>query len=77
MSDGEETPRDRRAPMLNACSHQQDRRRRVAVVTRYFGGTLPGRGGLVQAYTGGVVEALAGVPTQELGAARAVAIEDG
>lgn len=34
----------------------------VAVVTRYFGGTLLGRGGLVRAYSDAVAEALAGTP---------------
>ncbi len=34
----------------------------VGVVTRYFGGTKLGRGGLVRAYTGGIKEALELVP---------------
>ncbi|XXF75123.1 YigZ family protein [Myxococcaceae bacterium GXIMD 01537] len=36
-----------------------------AVVTRYFGGTLLGKGGLVRAYTGCVQQALASLPTTE------------
>jgi uncharacterized YigZ family protein len=36
-----------------------------AVVTRYFGGTLLGTGGLVKAYSGGVVLALTELPTTE------------
>jgi uncharacterized YigZ family protein len=37
----------------------------VAVVTRYFGGTLLGKGGLVKAYSGGVSYALENLPVVE------------
>lgn len=37
----------------------------VAVVTRFFGGTLLGAGGLVKAYSGGVQAALATLPVVE------------
>ena len=36
----------------------------AVVVTRYFGGTLLGKGGLVRAYTSGVTTALATLPTK-------------
>jgi putative IMPACT (imprinted ancient) family translation regulator len=35
----------------------------AAVVTRYYGGTKLGKGGLGRAYSGGVQEALASLPT--------------
>ena len=38
----------------------------VAVVTRYFGGTKLGKGGLVRAYSGGVKAALEGLELKEL-----------
>ena len=37
----------------------------VAVVTRYFGGTKLGKGGLVKAYSNGVKQALASLPLAE------------
>lgn len=37
----------------------------TAVVTRYFGGTLLGRGGLVRAYSGGVKQVLEALPLAE------------
>ena len=37
----------------------------VAVVSRYFGGTKLGTGGLVRAYSGSVKNALAGLPVKE------------
>jgi uncharacterized YigZ family protein len=37
----------------------------VVVVTRYFGGTLLGKGGLVKAYSGGVGYALENLPVME------------
>ncbi|CAM2067320.1 YigZ family protein [Sulfidibacter corallicola] len=37
----------------------------VAVVTRYYGGTKLGKGGLVRAYSSGVQQALQALPTKE------------
>ncbi|MDR1767414.1 MAG: IMPACT family protein [Propionibacteriaceae bacterium] len=45
------------APMLSVLRHRQVNRV-FAVVTRYFGGTLLGVGGLIRAYTQAVAEAL-------------------
>ncbi len=47
----------------------------VAAVTRYFGGTLLGKGGLVRAYSQGVVEALSLLKTVEKVRLVRVAIE--
>lgn len=47
----------------------------VAAVTRYFGGTLLGKGGLVRAYSQGVVEALSAMNTVEKVRLVRVAIE--
>ena len=38
----------------------------AAVVTRYFGGTKLGKGGLVRAYSGTLKQALEGLPVEEL-----------
>lgn len=74
MSDDGEPHGTAGRPMLNAMLHG-----RVgdvaAVVTRYFGGTLLGKGGLVRAYTGGVVDALATLPTTERVRKARVAVE--
>ena len=51
-------------PMLMVLSHSGVGEI-VAVVTRYFGGTLLGKGGLVKAYSGGVKYALEDLPVQE------------
>jgi len=47
----------------------------ATVVTRYYGGTLLGKGGLVRAYTGGVLLALESLPTTERVPKVRVAIE--
>lgn len=64
MSDDGEPHGTAGRPMLTVLLHS-----RVgdicAVVTRYFGGTLLGTGGLVKAYSGGVQLALIDLPTIE------------
>lgn len=63
MSDDGEPHGTAGRPMLNALLHAGVGEV-VAVVTRYFGGTLLGKGGLVRAYTSGVTTALATLPTK-------------
>jgi uncharacterized YigZ family protein len=58
MSDDGEPHGTAGRPMLNVLIHAEIGEI-VAVVTRYFGGTLLGAGGLVKAYSGGVQLALA------------------
>lgn len=74
MSDDGEPHGTAGRPMLNALLHAPVGDV-AAVVTRYFGGTLLGKGGLVRAYTGGVVEALASLPTVERVRKARVAVE--
>lgn len=64
MSDDGEPHSTAGRPMLTVLLHSQlgDL---CAVVTRYFGGTLLGKGGLVRAYSGGVQLALADILTIE------------
>ncbi len=64
MSDAGEPHGTAGRPMLNVLLHcgMGDI---CAVVTRYFGGTLLGKGGLVRAYSGGVTHALEGLPRME------------
>ncbi|HAJ37562.1 MAG TPA: YigZ family protein [Chloroflexi bacterium] len=64
MSDDGEPHGSAGRPMLNVLLHAGIGDI-AAVVTRYFGGTLLGVGGLVRAYSGGVQLALATLPTVE------------
>jgi uncharacterized YigZ family protein len=64
MSDDGEPHGTAGKPMLTVLLHA-DVGDVTAVVTRYFGGTKLGKGGLVRAYGGGVQQALAGLPRAE------------
>ena len=64
MSDAGEPHGTAGRPMLNALLHGGVGDV-VAVVTRYYGGTKLGTGGLVRAYGGGVQQALATLPRGE------------
>jgi uncharacterized YigZ family protein len=64
MSDAGEPHGTAGRPMLNALLHAAVGDV-VAVVTRYYGGTKLGTGGLVRAYGGGVQAALATLPVTE------------
>lgn len=64
MSDAGEPHGTAGRPMLNALLHSRVGDV-VAVVTRYYGGTKLGTGGLVRAYGGGVQAALATLPVTE------------
>jgi uncharacterized YigZ family protein len=64
MSDAGEPHGTAGRPMLNALLHAPVGDV-VAVVTRYYGGTKLGTGGLVRAYGGGVQAALATLPVRE------------
>jgi uncharacterized YigZ family protein len=64
MSDAGEPHGTAGRPMLNALLHSPVGDV-VAVVTRYYGGTKLGTGGLVRAYGGGVQAALATLPVTE------------
>ncbi|MGE5360328.1 MAG: YigZ family protein [Bacteroidales bacterium] len=64
MSDDGEPHGTAGRPMLNMLLHSGVGEI-AAVVTRYYGGTKLGTGGLVRAYSGGVQLALASLPTVE------------
>ena len=64
MSDDGEPHGTAGRPMLHALLHGGVGEVAV-VVTRYFGGTLLGKGGLVRAYTASVQQALESLPTLE------------
>jgi uncharacterized YigZ family protein len=64
MSDDGEPHGTAGRPMLTVLLHSNVGEV-VVVVTRYFGGTLLGKGGLVKAYSGGVQLALRELPTVE------------
>jgi uncharacterized YigZ family protein len=64
MSDDGEPHGTAGRPMLKVLLHSEIGEI-VAVVTRYFGGTKLGTGGLVRAYSGSVKNALAGLSTEE------------
>ena len=64
MSDDGEPHGTAGRPMLNALLHS-DVGEVVAVCTRWYGGVKLGTGGLSRAYSGGVVLALADLPTEE------------
>lgn len=64
MSDDGEPHGTAGRPMLTALLHS-DVGEIVAVCTRYYGGVKLGTGGLSRAYSGGVVSALATLPTEE------------
>ena len=64
MSDAGEPHGTAGRPMLMVLSHSGIGDI-CAVVTRYFGGKLLGKGGLVKAYSGGVQAAISHLPTKE------------
>ncbi len=65
MSDDGEPHGTAGRPMLHVLIHS-DVGDIVAVVTRYYGGTKLGKGGLARAYSGGVKHALEVLPTRDL-----------